>query len=155
MSGSACPHEKQVLEAAGRYSADLATHLAQCQSCSDLALVIAWLHDTEEPRELAVDLEQASRIWRVADAQKRREQAAKALLPLAVGQIAACLFGGLALLGFAGRYLASAIPASEAVGVRLLADPVVGALGSITAVLLIGVCFFSLAVAFGFKVARS
>jgi hypothetical protein len=157
MSESSCPREPQVLLALGRgpLDDDLTAHVAQCRDCGDLAVVSAWMQAAEEPRELAVDLEQASRIWKVADAERRREQAAKALIPLAVGEVAACLFGGLALLGFAARYLWSVVDASQAVGVRLLADPVVWPLAGIVAVLLVGASAVSLALILGLSAARS
>jgi hypothetical protein len=157
MSQSTCPHERQVLEAAARarWDAALTAHVRQCEDCSDLALVSGFLHAAEAPRELDVDLDQASRIWRVADAERRREQAARALLPVAVGEFAACLFGGVALLGFAARYAGSFADLSDAAGARLLADPMVASLGSVAAVLLIGVSVVSLALAVGFRVARS
>ncbi len=157
MSISACANEQRILEAAsaGEWDSDLAAHLAQCEDCADLALVSGWLQATEEPRELAVDLEQASRIWRVADAEKRRDQAALALLPLAIGEFAACLFGCLALLVFAGRYMLSLLPASQAVALRLLADPVVLTLGVVVVALIAVVTLSSLALAVGMRATRS
>ena len=157
MSESICQHERRVLIAArsGIWDAALAAHAAECESCADLASVSEMLHATEQPRELEVDLEQASRIWRAADAERQREQAARAMLPLAVGELAACLFGGLALLGFSARYLTSVLDLSEAVGMRFLADPVVWVLGAVVVTLVVGVSLLSLALALGMGVARS
>ena len=157
MSESICSYERRIAEAArrGLWQADLTAHIERCASCADLALASGWLHATEAPRELAVDLEQASRIWRGAEAERRREQAARALLPVAIGELAACILGGVALIVYAARYLGPLAQESEAVGLELLADPVVLSLSGVATLLLAGVSFVWAALAVGFGVDRS
>ena len=154
---SACQHESRILEAvqSGHWDAALTAHLEQCEECADLALVSGWLYDTEQAWDVTVDTGQASQIWKAADALRQRDRAALAVLPVAIGEIAACLFGGLALLLFSLRYLQSLVPTAEDASLRLLADPVMLPMAAVTCALVIGVTLFAFALAIGFRAAKS
>ncbi len=157
MSEARCRQEQPVIEASssGRWTPELTAHVSHCSDCADLALVSGYLQATEELRDPEVDLAQAGRIWRRAEGEKRRKQADKALMPVAIGELTACLFGGVALAGFAARHAVAVAQSVDGAGARLLADPVVALLGTVAAGLLLGVCVFSAILAVGIGAARS
>ena len=148
-----CPQENQAAEATrtGRWTPELDAHLVDCADCADLALVGRWLRASEEPANVAVDLAQAERIWRRADEERRYERVAKALLPVRLGELSACLVGGGALLGFAvprGAWLAQGAE-------RLVSDPLISLLGTVSLGLFASVLLVSIVLTLGVGAARS
>ena len=77
------------------------------------------------------------------ETQKRQTAADQALLPVTIGELAACVFGGVALGGFAEAYGSPCAQGLEATGHRLLADPLVIFMGAAAAVLMVGAGFLS------------
>ena len=157
MSVVPCPFEPQVAEATanGRWTPHLTNHLAECGDCADLALVSGLLQATEEPRELAVDVAEAGRIWKRAEEERRLAQGKKALLPLKIGELSACLLGGIALVGFSARHAVTLAQGIDIWSGSLVANPVVIVLGIVTAGIAVGIAFVSLVMALGFGFSRS
>ena len=157
MNDSICQHEAQVAEAAGteRWTPCLTAHVAECAECADVALVSGLLRATEEPRDPEVDLSHATRIWWRVETQKRQTAVDQALLPVTIGELAACVFGGVALVGFAAAYGSPFAQGLEATGHRLLADPLVIFMGAAAAVLMVGAGFLSIVLALAFGAAKN
>ena len=157
MNDSMCQHEAQVAEAAGteRWTPCLTAHVAECAECSDVALVSGLLRATEEPRDPEVDLSHAAGIWWRMETQKRQTAADQALLPVTIGELAACVFGGVALGGFAVAYGSPFAQGLETTGHRLLADPLVIFMGVAAAMLMVGAGFLSIVLALGFGAVKT
>jgi hypothetical protein len=157
MNAAGCPNERDAVEAArsGEWTPELAAHLGECMDCADLALVGGMLRMTEAPPDLLVDLSEARLIWSRADGERRRQREAQALLPVMIGELAACLFGGVALIGLAANFFWPLSEGLGATGQRLLADPVVASLAPVIGALSLGVAAVSLVLAIGFRAVRS
>lgn len=99
MSKQFCDLEPQVLEAANSASWEpsLRRHLDECPSCSDVALVAAFMKEADaEVADAAVP--EGELVWWKAQLKARRAAAEKATRPIAVMEKLAFAGAGLALV---------------------------------------------------------
>jgi hypothetical protein len=130
-------------------------HIAGCPECSDVALVSSLLRVSEEPRDLEIDLSKAQRIWWRVEMHKRRRDADRALLPITIGELSACLLGGVVLIGLAATHTIPLSEGLEAAGLRLLSDPLIIFSGAVAVVLTAGTGFLSIALVLGSGTAKT
>jgi hypothetical protein len=138
----------------GQWTPDLALHLGGCPDCADLALVGGMLRITTAPPDTVVDLGEARRIWARADGERLRSRETRALLPVMIGELAACLIGGAALMNLAANAVSPLTGGVGATGQRLLANPVVASLAPVSLALFLGIVAVSLVLAIGFRTVR-
>ena len=157
MNTSSCPPELQVMQASrsGLWTQDLAAHVAVCADCADLALVSRCMSAAQEPADLSVDLTQARLIWARAEGEKRHWQARRALMPVMVAELAACLVVAFSIIALAIRIASPLAQGLGSTGQRLAGDPVVSLLWPVVAALLVGLALLSLVLAIGFRAVRS
>jgi predicted anti-sigma-YlaC factor YlaD len=126
MRGTTCTREDAVLAAAleaprSPLSAELAEHLAACDSCRDLHIIAAALQDDQAEALADVRVPSAGQAWWRAEIRARQEAAVVAARPITVaaGLAAACLVGVLAsVAGVLVWWLQDslAIPATHVLG---------------------------------------
>lgn len=125
MIGPACTREDAVLAAAldaprERLSAELADHLAACDSCRDLHSIASALQDAQAAALAEAHVPSAGQVWWRAEIRARQEAAAAATRPITVatGLAAACLVGVLvSVAGLLAWWLqVSLAPAAQVLG---------------------------------------
>lgn len=132
MRGRPCRHEDAVLAAAieaprAPLTADLASHLAECDDCRNLHTIASALQDDQVEALAEARVPSAGQAWWRAEIRARQDAAAAAARPITVatGLAAACLIGLLAsVAGVLGWWLQDslAMPAAvEAVASTLAA----------------------------------
>jgi hypothetical protein len=109
----------------------------------------------QEPADLSVDLTQARLIWARAEGEKRHGQARRALMPVMVAELAACLVVAFSIIALAIRIASPLAEGLGSAGQRLAGDPVVSLLWPLVAALLVGLALLSLVLAIGFRAVRS
>lgn len=140
MSRPLCAHDQHVAEAArsGRWPESLTAHLADCPECADTALVSGLMCATEDARELEVDLSLAERIWWRAEMEKRSRSANRALMPIKIAEVAACVLGGAWLVAIAAPHALALSSEVERASGSIFSNPIVAVLGTVFGLLLAG-----------------
>lgn len=99
-----CSREQETLDALAarrlpvRAEPELLSHVAACDICRDLVVVIAALQDVAE--EDASSAPSAATVWWRAQLRAHREAARKAAAPIRVAQVAAVIVALVALAAF-------------------------------------------------------
>ncbi len=140
MTRPMCAHEQHVVVAVrtGRWPESLTKHLADCSECADTALVSGLMCATEDARDLEVDLSLAERIWWRAEFENRQDVAARALMPIKVAEVAACVFGGGWLVGIAAPYALALSGDFSSTSGSIFSSPLVAVPATVFGVLLAG-----------------
>ena len=98
-----CAREAEVLEAArsGNWTEELRAHVAGCEGCEDLALVVAAFGGDAERAAAGAEIPLADAIWERALAESRVQKARRALLPIAIAEKLGVAAGVLLAAGLA------------------------------------------------------
>jgi hypothetical protein len=139
MSAVRCDFEDELLDALGRgfIAPDLAAHVSQCSSCSELQLVAGALLDENAAAVTEARVPSAGTMWWRMQIRHRHEVQAAARRSLFVGQAAtliiglilvASLFGADLTVGLREVFAAVRLstPWMVAVGTWLLLAPIAG-----------------------------
>jgi hypothetical protein len=107
MKANFCQHEGAVLEAieAGRWplacDRELRDHAAQCPICADVLLVAQTLQQENLSARAEMALPAAGLVWWKAQLRAKRENATRAVAPIAIVERAAAIFGVVSVAALA------------------------------------------------------
>lgn len=120
MKQTPCVFEERIARASrsGEWGEALLTHVADCRSCAEVALVASYLCSSNGAVDLNVELPDAGRIWRKAQVASNLEALERALRPIvwarrfALGFCAAMFFVAVVawwprLVGFVATFAES------------------------------------------------
>ena len=133
MMPESCPHERSAARAArsGRWSDELAAHLADCVSCRESSQVARLMDGlAEEVDSRLPPLPDARRVWLQARLLRRSRRSDRALLPIRIASVLAAIGSGAVLASLPGmdwnlslEWLTNAITASSELPDLLLSLP--------------------------------
>ncbi len=122
-----CPREQEVIHAvrSGQWAEGLRAHFAECEACSETAMVAGFMLQAAETAETAAP--EAGFVWWKSQLRARREAAVRAEKPIIVAEravaVAALLVGVWAAAWFSSESPALAV---AAVGGLILAGLTAG-----------------------------